>query len=180
MTSGSLCVGFFAGGSAVKQILFALFDRQETLNNAINDLESAGIPSDRFNIVLHPDNIEETDLNFSESDLRGGLLRGIVIGCVLGVLVGWLLTGPFPVWEVPFWTAALFGAFVFSVFGALGGAIAGAALPDGRMKHLAGELREGQVLVTAEVDGPETHRALVEIFERHGAVRTVGHKNMAS
>ena len=164
----------------MKQILFALFDRQEMLNDAMRDLESAGIPGDRFNIVFHPDNVEETDLNFSESDLRGGLLRGILIGCVLGVIVGWLLTGPFPLWDVPFWTAALFGAFVFSVFGGLGGALAGAALPDGRIQNMAGELKDGQVLVTAEVDSAETQQALMEIFERHGAVRTVGTKSMAS
>jgi uncharacterized membrane protein len=158
----------------VKKILFALFERRETLNDAMSDLESAGIPRERLQVFMHPDKVEEADLNFRESDAMGGLWRGALIGLVIGMIFGGLVASPLGWVDMRPLPAAAFAAVLFAIFGALGGAISGAAVPNSDMEEMADNIQDGQVLVSAEVENSETEATVEEIFRRHGAVQSPG------
>ncbi len=63
-----------------------------------------------------------------------------------------------------------FGAALGTVMGGLGGWLYGAGLPDKQFQRMTEDLKDGQVLVTTEVEGLSAEDTIEQIFRRHGAI----------
>lgn len=156
----------------MKHIVFALFENEESAAAAIHDLTTSGLPKDHVSLIVHRDALDEYDTVLQESDARPALQRGILMGGAVGTVLGLLLGGPFGLLGAGPLAAALFGAGAGSLYGALGGVLSGAGLTDGKLEELAQSLKQGHILVTAQTEGVDVERDVLEIFAEHGAVES--------
>ena len=111
----------------------------------------------------------EDDLRASESDGRRGLLIGISSGAVGGFLLG-LLLAKLGILPVALAHAALWGMFLGMLIGGLGGGLYGIGLPSLSLNQLEKLWRQGNVLITAEVEGAQCVVQVEQIFRRHHAL----------
>ncbi len=135
------------------------------------DVNATGLSKDVCNLIVHEGGLNETDLRHSESDGRGGLLRGLLVGVVGGAILGWLLSGPLNLLHVNLVAGLAFGIFAGGLTGALAGGLFGAGLTDQGLHRLGKRLKKkGGVLVTAEIKGAQAEEAVQHIFAKYGAI----------
>jgi len=154
----------------MKYIRYALFSDMEEAQAALHDIKTADVSTDEIVLVLHRDRVvSEDDLRPSESDGKRGLLLGLVSGAFAGCLLA-LLMARLGVLPVSFDQAAIFGVFGGMLIGAIGGGLYGMGLTAEPLDKLQRLWREGNVLLTAEVEGSSTLREIEQILKRHHAI----------
>jgi uncharacterized membrane protein len=152
-------------------VIYALFQGEDAAQAAVQDIEQAHLGQDVCHVVLHRDHLNPTDLRQSETDSRNAVLTGLVAGALGGALLGGIL-GALRFFPIGIWSMAAFLAALGAVFGVLGPTLYGTALPDRQLQRLSRALKQGRVLLTAEVEGMMAEAQVEQIFSRHGAIET--------
>jgi hypothetical protein len=150
-------------------VRYALFKNLGEARAALEDVsvEADELSKGRALFVLHESPAPET-VRSSETDASHGLVVGFLSGAAAGLLLGLLLaaTGILPV-SLP--EAAAVGLFLGALFGTIGGGLYGVGLRANSLAKLEGLWKNGNVLVTAEVNGAEQTAQVEHIFKRHHA-----------
>jgi hypothetical protein len=142
----------------------------------VGDLNGAGFSTDNISVLTSDRTGTREFAHEHGTKAPEGAAAGAGAGGAVGGTLGWLVgigalaipgMGPF-IAAGPI-LAALSGAAVGAAVGGLTGALIGMGVPEYEAKQYEGKLKEGNVLVSAQVrDADETKRAK-EIFERHHA-----------
>lgn len=159
----------------MKYVRYALFRDLSAARAAVQDIraESQDLKEEEVILTLHQDKVVEDDLRPAESDGRRGLFIGIATGAITGLILG-LLLASVSVLPLSFPQAALFGLFLGSVIGGVGGGLYGTGLPAEPLKRLEKRWRRGNVLLTAEVEGAQRVAEVERTFKKHHAVVAAG------
>jgi len=152
-------------------VIYALFQAEDAAQAAVQDIEQAHFGHDVCHLVLHRDHLNPTDLRQSETDTRHGALMGLIAGALGGALFGVIL-GALHFFPLGIWSMAAFLAALGAVFGMLGPTLYGTGMPDRQLQRLSQALKQGRVLLTAEVEGMMAESQVTQIFSRHGAIET--------
>jgi len=151
----------------MQHMIFALFDSREDAQAAVDEVgERFPDCSNRTSIIMHQDHLDDDEVQPSETDSRAGMAFGTAAGAAGGALLTGIITGGL---GLPLAIIGI-GALQGSILGGVAGAISGTTEPDHRMQKLAEQLKEGKVLVSANVRGLECGRQIEEIFEDYDAV----------
>lgn len=116
-----------------------------------------------------PDDMPEANF-LLKTDVVHGFMTGTMIGAVLGIAFGALLTFYY---ELP--QAAILGTtLVGLLFGGWAASMAAAALPNSRLKAFYPELENGKVLMIADVPARRVEQIEKMLAERHPEMRFGG------
>jgi hypothetical protein len=156
----------------MQHVLFALFKAPAQADAALFDIEAAGISQKECRVVIHKGQINLQDLHLSESNARKGFLFGVAAGVVAGGLMGWLISGPLHFVEIGLPGGIAFGISMGLILAILGATLYGAGLPDREIWGFANKVKQGWILITAEVEGVVTQGVIKHIFSKRGALGT--------
>ena len=148
-------------------VVTALFPNAETANAALAKVgdvaREAGPPS----AMVHSGHLREEEVPLSGTDaLRGATMGALLVGGV-GALVGCLVVWP----SMGFWFGmqAMFAMFIGgSLFGIVAGAVAGASEANHSIRSRASKVREGQSLLTCEVEDDDVEATCGVLLEAGG------------
>lgn len=159
----------------MRYVRYALFDNLFEARAAVEDIQTQtlDVPNDEVVLTLHHQKPIEEDLGPSESDGSRGLLIGLTTGAIGGFLLA-LLLAKLAILPLTFIHAALFGIFVGSLIGGLGGGLYGTGLTAEPLKRLEKLWRRGNVLLTAEVEGAQRILEIERLMKKHHAVVASG------
>ncbi len=153
-----------------------IFNSVQEAENAVSELERAGIPRGDISLVAHKHAIgykSDTETTDKTSDVVADAGIGAAIGGVGGLLLSaaGALTIPVigPILAAGPIAAALTGAGVGAAAGGLIGALTESGIPEGEAKHYAEGVRRGDVLVTVKTDAINAERAR-DILDANGSV----------
>jgi len=152
----------------MKHILFALFDNVPDSEKALAEASAHPDCRGKFNVTYHDGELSNHDIAIFETDAKGGMTIGFVLGgigasllvillCLTGIMSGELVTN------------TLFAGCGGSFLGAIMGTIGGVGGPHHRLEHLAEHLVKGQMLLTIGTDDKEVEETVEKIFAKHGA-----------
>jgi hypothetical protein len=154
----------------MRYVRYALFSDMEEARSALHDIENAGVPKGEVVLILHQNKLsQDEEPQASEGDGRWGLLVGILTGAVVGLLFSLLLA---KLVGLPnsMWSFAMFGLFGGMLIGGLGGGLYGMGLGARPLERLERLWRQGNVLITAEIEGAKSLSQIENIFKKHHAV----------
>lgn len=149
----------------MNNVSYALFDDADAARRAMDAVNASGDESHHFDVVLHEGRLEQSSMEFFETDSREGLREGLVIGVVLGGIAGLVVFGPI---------GLAGGAALGSIYGGVAGALGGAGAPDRRLKKLSQQLAAGKLLVV--VGAPDVAHQDHADFILHASGGRVQHK----
>lgn len=155
---------------------FGIFPDQETVNEAIETLRTAGFRQTDVS-VLFPENLGSKDFAHERhSKAPEGAVAGGGSGAVLGAAFGWLVgAGALLIPGLEAMHAAgpvmgMMGGMGAGVaFGGLAGALFGSGVPEYEAKRYEGRVRKGGILVSVHCDNAEWSKAARDILKRTGA-----------
>jgi len=159
-----------------------LFDSFPEAQNAVSQLESAGVSRDHISVVAHESAASGAHGSHGHSagDAVVGAATGAVEGAGKGAVIGGLtglaaslamlaIPGVGPVLAMGPLSATLTGASIGAMGGGVIGGLTGLGVPDEDANYYAEGVRRGGTLVTASV--PDEHvQTAVAILDRSGAV----------
>lgn len=151
----------------MKHVLFAEFPDLGAAEEALQDLAEHGVRESRCHIELHTGAVDNGERPLNQSDVRSGLLLGLVLAAVLGGAMGFLVVGPLALFPVSLWTGVITGFLLGLAIGLLGGVISGAMNPNRQIDSME---RHGGVVATVETDGVREQESVEEVFRHHGAI----------
>lgn len=138
--------------------LTGLFDDYDDAQNAVRNLEAAGVPHDDISIVANNANGRHAAASEAGEDAGVGAGIGAAVGGVGGLLAGLgllAIPGLGPVvaagWLVSALAGAVGGAVIGGAAGGLVGALTHAGVPEQDAHVYAEGVRRGGTLVTAKV-----------------------------
>jgi hypothetical protein len=148
----------------------------EQAERIVHDLEVHGIDRGRISVLL-PDPRVKRNLNFERTvPMDHGPVVGVGTGAGLGSLLGWVAglavlaipgVGPFlaagPI------LAAMGAAAAGATAGAIAGGLIGLGMPEAQAAHYDARLREGHLLIWAEVTSSDEAERVAELFAFHHA-----------
>jgi len=152
-------------------VIYALFQAEDAAQAAVQDIEQAHLGQEVCHLVLHRDRLNLGDLRQSESDTRHGAVVGFVAGALGGALFGGVL-GALHLFPLGIWPMAAFLGTLGAVFGVLGPTLYGTGVPDRQLQRLSRALKQGRVLLTAEVEGMMAEAQVEQILGKRGAIET--------
>jgi hypothetical protein len=156
--------------------LFAILENPNAATSALSEICTRPELGGRYSVVVHRDGIEQasTDpvLAHEERGTHEGFYFGALLGALGGVTALAILEAPFSLMGGGPAFPALIGAGAGAAVGAFVGALTGSAYGDTHFQRLAARLRDGQVLVSVNVDGLAREHEIEEILHRHGAQTT--------
>lgn len=161
--------------------VFALFPDETRAREAIDAVMSrAEIAPDVEGVIAHGgDGRKFRAREFVETDAGPALRNSLIVGVLGGAVLGALLAGPFDLISGGIGVGVILGAVLGAVFGIFG-SIYGAGRTDRSLGRLAGQLKDGQMLVTFKVNHKETEGAIREVVTRFGAQVTGKHLSSSS
>ena len=109
-----------------------------------------------------PDYMPEANI-LIKTDLLHGLATGSAIGAVLGIGLGALLISYFDAAQAIIFLTTLVGIF----FGGWAASMAGAAIPNSRLKSFYPDLEKGKVLMIADIPARRVGQIEKMLAERH-------------
>lgn len=153
--------------------IVGIFENPFSASQAIEELEDAGIASDRIGIVMS-ESTRNNAINMKEGTKAAeGGATGAVIGGTLGALalgltavgsvvlpgVGFLAAGPI--------AAALAGAGAGGAIGGLVGGLVGLGFPEYEAEVYEEKLKAGNILVVVETKNNEEEKSAKKILDRN-------------
>lgn len=157
-----------------RSTVVGVFRTREKAKDAIDSLKDAGFSSQDIGILMQDKGETQGMAQETGTNVGTGAATGAIGGGILGGLAGWLVgVGALAIPGVgPFIAAgaigtALAGAAIGVGVGAIAGALIGMGVPEEEAKWYEGEVRGGGTLVTVRSDTrhDEAHR----ILKDHGA-----------
>lgn len=177
-----------------KLIIGAFPDKREA-NEAIVELEEAGVTQEDFSIIAQ-ENMEETsnaegDKRKSATDRAAG--SGAAVGGVAGGLAGLIsgavatagmfVAGPVVLLAGLGWVAltTVGGGVIGATAGGVVGALVGLGIPQETARHHESVLKAGGILLGTE-DNAASEQEIRECYEAHGAeqIAVVEHRNISA
>lgn len=162
-----------------------LFDSYDEAQDAVGELEAAGIPASDISIVANnsDDWYADGDRSDAAEDAASGAGIGAVVGGAGGLLTGlgiMAIPGVGPVVAAGWLAATAAGAVAGAAVGGATGGIIGALTDSGVSEpdaHVYAEgVRRGGTLVTARVDEPLASQAQ-QILSQHAPVDIVARRS---
>ena len=155
----------------------AVSDTRETVARVITELRTIGMPDSDISIVArHTDTGRTTDTGETTGITTGiGLAAGAGLGALFGLAAAFIpAVGPF-IAAGALATAlgsagasAVAGAVLCGLVGAISGALTDAGFPATQSRFYGGELKRGDVLVSASLEDSAVSTAQVrKVFNRH-------------
>ncbi|MGE7137809.1 hypothetical protein ACQKIE_09295 [Luteibacter sp. NPDC031894] len=127
---------------------------------ALNAAREAGVPDDDLSLIarhdIELDDIPE-DRKDDHTDFKPAAVRGVAQGGAAGLVTG-LVAMAFPPLGVTI-LGALGAAVAGAAVGGWSGALMGSAVPDPVRSKFEGEIEAGRILVVVDGDGAEGERA---------------------
>lgn len=181
------------GGDIMTKLVIGAFPDREDANEAILELEEAGVPKEDFSVIGQED-AEKTG-NFTDTAAEsttgkvagGGAAVGGVAGGLAGLIAGAVATagmfiaGPVVLLAGLGWVAlaTVTGGAVGAAAGGIVGALVGLGIPEETAKHHESVIKAGGVLLGVD-DHEVTEEEIRECFEEHGAeqIATITHENV--
>lgn len=147
------------------RLVYAVFADHASAQGAIDALLQRGVPDDVIDVVLHEEQIKESDLPARALQSRRFGLYGGLAAAAVGAAVGGLVTGGV--------FGAGLGLLMGGMLGFLFAAISGRIEPKPEIDELAARVEHGRVLVTVDVSSQHAGLDLETFFSDRGA-REVG------
>jgi|GEM_PF-1621326 len=161
------------------QTVIGVFEREEDVSRAINDLKVAGFTPESISLVSKDRNVRSDIGNGDNNEAGQGALAGALGGGTLGAVLGWLLAGGAllipgigPVVAAGVFAATVGGALIGGTVGAIGGALAGLGVPAEDAAEYEGHVKEGRTLLTVSAPTGQMVQSAYDVFERNGATST--------
>ncbi len=158
------------------QTVVGVFDRDDDVSKAINDLKVAGFTPESISMVSKDRNVRADQLDTDHNEGGQGALAGAIGGGTLGAVLGWLLAGGAllipgigPVIAAGIFGATVGGALIGGTIGAIGGALVGQGVPAEDAAEYEGYVKEGRTLLTVNAPTGQMVQSAYDIFERNGA-----------
>jgi len=156
----------------MQHVVFALFEGRKPAHRAVDQVRTSLAGVGGFDVVIHrtrgldfQNPIDRQKLDVDETDAAPALVRGLLLGTLVGAGLGFALSFVFGMAPlVMLGWGALYGALL----GGLGAALIGAGLPDRRLNKVA-KPRTRQVLVTFKTSDARTKEAITAILREGGA-----------
>lgn len=151
--------------------IVGLFDNASDAQQAVNDLEAAGISRNNISIVASQQAVGGAS-GSTAAETAGGAAGGAMTGGILGALAGAALIalpgGPILA-AGPLLAGALTGAGVGAAAGGLVGALAGAGVPEDEARYYDEGVRRGGTLVTVSAQDNDAGR-VTDVLNRYNPV----------
>lgn len=154
----------------MEKMVYALFDREDDANLAVETLLGQGLGSDLISVIMHHDDISQEDLTGKGTRTRERALLGGLLAGSIGAALGGLLLGPLGLVGAGPLAGFLFG--VGGAYGAVGGAITGSDEAQVELEPLREGLAQGKVLVTVETTNLSSAEDVEETLRRLGGLST--------
>lgn len=154
----------------MEKMVYALFDREDDANRAVETLLGEGLGAELISVLLHRDDITQEDLTGRGTKTRERALLGGVLAGSIGAALGGLLLGPLGLVGAGPLAGFLFG--VGGAYGAVGGAITGADDSQDKLDNLRQALADGKILVTVETTNIEKAEEIEERLKKFGGRRS--------
>ena len=151
------------------KLVCAIFDDNEHAERAVNRLLEDGIDRELVSILVHDQHVEHEDVEHAGTKSGTRMAQGGMIGGAAGALLGGLVLGPIGLVGVGPLAAAAFGATGGGLYGAVAGALTGRDTTKDVVKDLAARVEQGEVLVTAEVEGKAKAEEIANRLSHLGA-----------
>lgn len=148
----------------------AIFPTRLAAEQAISQLESAGVSSSQISLVM-TDEARGSHFKIKESDKSDeGVATGVGIGGLIGAIAGTVLSAGVIV--IPGLNlvvagtliSALAGLGTGAVAGGLVGGLIGAGIPEHEAKYYEKEISSGNILVAVEAKDRDQKKAIEEVF----------------
>ena len=155
---------------------FGLFRTQEQVENAVEDLKTAGFRNTDVSVLM-PENVGTKELGHEKhTKAPEGATTGAASGALLGGALGWLAgigalaipgVGPFlaagPI------VAALAGVGAVGALGGVTGALVGSGIPEYEAKRFEGRIKHGSILLSIHCDSEEWVKRAKSVLLKAGA-----------
>lgn len=159
-----------------KQAVIGLVPSQAAAEEAVNQLQRAGVASDDIS-ALFPDKRGTHDFAIEHhTKAPEGALTGVGVGGVLGGALGALagvgalaIPGIGPLIAAGPILATLSGAAAGATVGGVAGALVGLGVPEFEARQYEGKLKEGNILLSVHVESRENLRQAKQALQRAGA-----------
>jgi len=160
----------------MEKAVFCIVDSETQATQVADDLKAAGFDKDNIS-ALFPDKAGSRDFAHEQhTKAPEGATAGAGSGAVLGGALGWMagigalaIPGVGPLIAAGPIMAALTGAAVGGTVGGVTGALIGMGIPEYEAKRYEGEIKGGNILISAHADDGEQRSRAKAIFERAGA-----------
>lgn len=116
-----------------------------------------------------PDDMPEANV-LLKTDILHGLATGSMVGAILGIAFGALLTFYYDLPQAAILVTTLIGL----LFGGWAASMVAAAIPNSRLKGFSPELEKGKVLMIADVPARQVAQIERMLAERHPEMRFGG------
>ncbi len=152
--------------------VIGVFDDQRSAENALNELEGAGIGQEDVSIIAKEDTIQGGGAE-GENDLTTGITAGGAIGGLTGLLAGagaLTIPGIGPILAAGPIAAGLTGVAA----GGLAGSLVDLGVDAERGEHYEQQVQQGRILATVEVTEEKTEE-ISNYLRQHGAREVEAH-----
>jgi hypothetical protein len=157
------------------QTVAALFRDRVDAERAINELRRSGFDPQRVSVMARDRERARDVAGDTGADTGTGAATGAGVGALLGGAAGWLagigalaIPGIGPIVAAGPIAAALGGAGIGAVAGGLVGALTGWGFSEDEARGYEDRVREGDILLAAEIPDGESTTAAEEVMRRAG------------
>jgi len=152
------------------QTINKVYDSYEQARTAVNELESAGIPSASISVIANKQvSAKYVDHDDDTSNTAAGAGAGAVLGGGAGLLAGLgvlAIPGIGPIVAAGWLAAAAAGAVAGGAAGGMVGALVDAGVSESDAHVYSEAIRRGRTLVSVRAEGEQAERAR-SILDRH-------------
>ena len=159
-----------------RSAVFAIFDDQLALENAVDTLKSEGFRNSDISILMQSKGQTTDFAHKKNTKAPEGLATGATAGLFAGGALGWLvgvglltIPGLGPLVAAGPIMAALAGAGVGGTVGGITGGLIGLGMPEFEAKRYESYVQKGGKLISIHVDDSEWEDKAKQVLEDHGA-----------
>ena len=161
----------------MRRRLYYLLPDADSARRVMDDLLLARIEERRIHFLARPgtpmDGLHEANL-LQTTDVVHGLQQGALIGAALGCAAGLFLVYfviPDPKWQV---AVVFLAGGVGALFGGWAASMAGAAIPNSRLKQFDADVQAGKILLMVDVPRGRVEEIETLLQNAHPEARFAG------